>query len=87
MQAVDSKSGFASEEPLDIALNVDFEGRIDIESIGVTLTGKDAEFWSGSYGTIWKDMALYVGADRYSLLDDTSDWHIEESTAIAREDQ
>ena len=48
--------------------------------------GNDAEFWDGTYGAIWKDMTLYVGDDRYSLLDDTSDWHVAKSTAIERQD-
>ena len=50
------------------------------------MAGHDAEYWAGTYGALWKDMELYVEKDTYSLLNDTSDWHVYNSSAIDRVD-
>ena len=42
------------------------------------MNGKDAEYWAGTYGAFWKDMDLHVWKkvyeNRYSLIDDVSEW-------------
>lgn len=61
-------------------------GRTDVSTIRVTMSGSDAEYWAGTYGATWKDMDLWVGDHDISLLDDTSDWHVSSSSAIDRDD-
>ena len=57
-----------------------------VSNIKVTMSGKDVEYWAGNYGSIWQNMDLYIGNDDWSLLDDASDWHVSESSAVARDD-
>ena len=86
----DEQSGIASSEIQTIRLEVPTGGSTDIGTIRVTIGGHDAEYWLGTYGAIWKDMDLFVVnpnyPERYTLLDDTSDWHVGDSSAIDRDD-
>ena len=89
----DEQNGIASSEIQTIRLEVPTGGSTDIGTIKVTIGGYDAENWAGTYGAIYKDMDLFVvnpnykEKERLTLLDDTSDWHLEGSRAIYRDDE
>ena len=84
-ERTDDDDGTAAEALKNIRLEVDTQG-CDISNIKVAMAGQDAEYWAGTYGAFWKDMELYIGDHDYSLLDDTSEWHVSASSAVDRDD-
>ena len=68
-----SDSGIATKELKNIRLEADTTS-CSITKVKVAMKGKDTENWAGTYGTIWKDMDLYVWKEEahYSLLNDES---------------
>ena len=61
-------------------------GTKDVKDISVEVSGKDTEYWAGSYGAFFKDMQLTIegpGATTVDLISPDSDWHLNQSTAIA----
>ena len=82
----DTVKGPAAKEVQKRRLSVPTGGSTDVTDITVEIKGKDVEYWAGNYGTIFKDMQLYLDSPDYVLLDDTSDWHISDSSAITRDD-
>lgn len=82
----DKVTGPAAQEIQKRRLSVPTGGSSDVTDITVTIKGKDVEYWAGNYGTIFKDMQLYLDSPDFVLIDDSSDWHISDSSAIARND-
>ena len=82
----DKVTGPAAQEVQRRRLSVPTGGSTNVTDITVTIKGKDVEYWAGNYGTIFKDMMLYLDSPDFVLLDDTSDWHISDSSAIAKDD-
>ena len=82
----DKVTGPAAQEVQKRRLSVPTGGSTNVTDITVTIKGKDVEYWAGNYGTIFKDMKLYLDSPDFVLLDDTSNWHISDSSAIAKDD-
>ena len=66
-------------------------GTADVKDISVSLSGKDSEYWAGSYGAFYKDMQLTIegppsnggGVATVDLISPGGDWHLDSSTAKA----
>lgn len=57
----DSRSGTGTEAGEDVHMDWPMRNLTDgTESVKVTLSGTDAEYWAGNYGAVFQGMDLYI---------------------------